>query len=91
MNDWKYLFRPHILERGFDYYVVGAVDEVERTKTGYRANVEGTEDYEVEIELRDGDVYDMNCTCPFSYTHLRNLTGLFCFIRMGKLPGNTQR
>ncbi|PNV62788.1 hypothetical protein C0033_07120 [Clostridium sp. chh4-2] len=66
MNDWKYLFRPHILERGFDYYVVGAVDEVERTKTGYRANVEGTEDYGVEIELRDGDVYDMNCTCPYA-------------------------
>ena len=53
MDDWKHLFRPHILERGLDYFEMGAVDEVERTETGYRAAVEGTEEYEVEIELRD--------------------------------------
>ena len=66
MNDWKHLFRSRILDRGLSYYEMGAVGEVERTKTGYCAMVEGTEDYEVEIELRDGTVCSMNCTCPYA-------------------------
>lgn len=66
MNDWKHLFRSRILDRGLSYYEMGAVGEVERTKTGYCAMVEGTEDYEVEIELRDGAVCSMNCTCPYA-------------------------
>ena len=40
MDDWKHLFRPHILERGLDYYEMGAVDEVKRTETGYRADLQ---------------------------------------------------
>ncbi len=66
MNDWKYLFRPHILERGLNYYEMGAVGEVERIKDGYCATVEGTEDYKVEIKIRDGAIHGMSCTCPYA-------------------------
>lgn len=64
MEDWKSLFRAHILARGLDYYKSGAVQDIERTETGYCATVEGTEDYEVEIEIRDDRIYDMECSCP---------------------------
>lgn len=66
MEDWKSLFQAHILARGLDYYKSEAVKDIERTETGYCATVEGTEDYEVEIEIRDGRICDMECSCPYA-------------------------
>ena len=66
MKSWKDLFRTHILERGLNYYEEGCVVSLEQTSDGYSAVVERTEDYEVEIELRDAQVYDMYCTCPYA-------------------------
>lgn len=66
MKGWKNLFREHILERGRNYYYVGAVTEFQKTKNGYRAIVEGTEDYEVEIEIEEGNICDMYCSCPYA-------------------------
>ena len=48
------------------YYESGAVTELSRTEGGYRALVEGTEDYEVEIEIKDNRILDMRCTCPYA-------------------------
>ena len=66
MKPWKDLFRTHILERGLNYYEEGYVTSLEQTLTGYMAVVEGTDDYYVEIEIRDDQVYDMTCTCPYA-------------------------
>lgn len=66
MKPWKDLFRTHILERGLNYYEEGYVTSLEQTLTGYMAVVEGTDDYHVEIEIRDDQVYDMTCTCPYA-------------------------
>ena len=49
-----------------DYYESGAVMEMVRTEGGYRALVEGTEDYEVEIDIKDNQVQHMRCTCPYA-------------------------
>ena len=66
MENWKSLFRPHILQRGLDYYEEGAVVSFDKTESGYRAEVEGTEDYEVEIEIQDGEITDLYCSCPYA-------------------------
>ena len=66
MNYWKDLFREHILERGEMYYYDGAVHDLEKTEHGYHAVVEGTEHYEVDIEMEDGQVCEMYCTCPYA-------------------------
>lgn len=66
MKLWKDLFRTHILARGLNYYEEGCVTSLEQTSTGYTAVVEGTDDYDVEIEIRDEQVYDMVCTCPYA-------------------------
>ncbi len=54
MNDWKHLFRTHILERGWNYHEMGAITSLDKTEGGYRAVVEGSEDYEVQIIVQDG-------------------------------------
>lgn len=66
MDGWKELFRPHILQRGLNYYDMGSVSDLRKTESGYTAVVEGTEDYEVEIIIEDHRIYDMECTCPYA-------------------------
>lgn len=66
MFEWKSLFSSQILKRGFDYFEEGNVMELARTQEGYRALVAGTENYEVEISIRDEKVYDMGCDCPYA-------------------------
>lgn len=66
MENWKGLFRPRILERGMNYYEMGSVKNIQQTETGFRATVAGSENYEVEIEIKDGRVNDMRCSCPYA-------------------------
>lgn len=66
MDGWKELFRTHILQRGLNYYDMGLVSTLRKTESGYTAVVEGTEDYEVNIEIEDDRIYDMECTCPYA-------------------------
>ena len=66
MSDWKDLFQEHILDRGESYYFDGAVLELHKTEHGYHAVVEGTEDYEVDIEMEGGRVCEMYCSCPYA-------------------------
>lgn len=64
--NWQKLFASHILERGYDYYCDGAVENIEIGRDDLRADVVGTEDYEVEISLNNGKVTDMYCSCPYA-------------------------
>lgn len=66
IKEWKDLFRLHILERGLDYFSSGAVTSVEQTEDGYQAIVEGTEEYQVEIEIQDNRISEMFCDCPYA-------------------------
>lgn len=66
MQSWSELFRPHILARGLNYYEMGAVQNLTKTKKGYSAIVEGSEEYEVEIETDGDEILDMYCTCPYA-------------------------
>lgn len=60
MKRWKDLFRPRILERGLDYYMDDCVSALEKTESGYKAVVEGTENYDVEIVLRNEENYQIS-------------------------------
>lgn len=66
MSDWKDLFQEHILDRGESYYFDGAVLELHKTEHGYHGVVEGTEDYEADIEMEGGRICEMYCSCPYA-------------------------
>lgn len=66
LKPWEYLFKTHILARGRDYYENGAVSSLEKTEIGYQATVEGSYDYEVEVEINNNEVVDMFCDCPYA-------------------------
>lgn len=63
---WKKLFATHILERGYVHYLKNAVENIEISEDIIRADVTGSEDYEVEISLSNGEVTDMYCSCPYA-------------------------
>ncbi|MDE7323723.1 MAG: SWIM zinc finger family protein [Lachnospiraceae bacterium] len=64
--NWKKLFATHILERGYDYYLENAVENIDISEDIIRADVIGSEDYEVEISVNNGEVTDMYCSCPYA-------------------------
>ncbi|MEE0873573.1 MAG: SWIM zinc finger family protein, partial [Ruminococcus sp.] len=65
-KNWKNLFRKTILDRGYGYYLEGAVEDISREDDVISATVSGTDLYEVEIFLDHDEVYDMDCDCPYA-------------------------
>jgi len=64
--NWQNLFAPHILARGYDYYLEGTVDKLKIDINEITASVSGTADYKVEIELSNNRVIAMSCNCPYA-------------------------
>lgn len=64
LGDW---FQRKILYRGLDYYKNHRVKRIVQVDNGYLATVDGSEDYEVFIEVNDNDeVVSMTCNCPYA-------------------------
>lgn len=64
--DWKHLFRPHILERGLDYYERGFVQNYDEGNDFVQATVQGSSAYDVYVDIIDGKIVDMQCDCPYA-------------------------
>lgn|GEM_PF-3313740 len=65
-QNWENLFQGKILERGWNYYKTGKVDNFTVTDERISAVVEGTEYYHVDIELNQGEINGMYCSCPYA-------------------------
>lgn len=64
LEEW---FAPHIIERGYDYYVSGRVHKITGKGARYSAIVSGGDDYYVEIRMTEaGLVAGMSCNCPYA-------------------------
>ncbi len=62
-----HFFASRILDRGYDYYLNSRVQNVIKVDNGYVASVDGTQEYEVFIEVNDQNkVKSMTCTCPYA-------------------------
>ena len=66
MKNWKSLFRDIILERGYDYYLQGLVEDYQEDDGVINATVCGSDDYEVGIKLINGKINDAYCSCPYA-------------------------
>ena len=63
---WKELFEPRILQRGYDYYLTGAVKSLNTRENRVEAEVLGSELYEVEAEFDGGRISHWHCNCPYA-------------------------
>ncbi len=64
--DWKYLFNQKILDRGYGYDKCGDVYDLKFKNNVLTSKVSGTDEYDVEIYIDDGEIADMYCTCPYA-------------------------
>lgn len=64
--NWKNLFMPQILERGYDYYCNDAVENYRASSNEINADVIGSYDYEVTINLEKSKIINMFCSCPYA-------------------------
>jgi hypothetical protein len=56
-----------ILAKGKDYWDVGNVDNLAQDGDTWTADVYGTDDYTVEVDIEDGEVTDWSCDCPYDW------------------------
>lgn len=68
IDDFENEIDATILGRGQAYFEEGAVVELEQVRQGlYEATVAGSDDYIVEVEIRQGEVKALECDCPYDY------------------------
>jgi hypothetical protein len=56
-----------ILKKGEDYWGGGNVDNLAQDGNTWTADVYGTDDYTVEVEIANGEVIDWSCDCPYDW------------------------
>lgn len=66
LRPWRYRFAQHSLEAGEGYFYEERVKDFEWTNDEILAHVQGSELYEVHIDLEDGKVERLRCTCPYA-------------------------
>ena len=68
LNQFEQYIDETILKRGLQYFKSGRVNEVEEISPGkYEAIVEGTEDYTVQLTLKNGIITEYTCDCPYDF------------------------
>lgn len=64
--EWENKFSKNTLNRGYNYYLDGYVEDIYVTTKKIKAVVYGNHRYHVEIELNGDCVEDMACDCPYA-------------------------
>jgi len=66
LNEFEQLIDEKILKRGLSYFKGGAITDFVKISSGeYEAIVSGTEEYTVQLEVRNNTITEHNCDCPY--------------------------
>lgn len=67
LTDFEAFIEERIIDRGYDYYLAGAVDSLDAEDGEWYAEVCGTEMYEVVVTLAGDEIIASDCDCPYDY------------------------
>ena len=66
LNEFEQIIDETILKRGLSYFKKGYVTELSEIENGqYEAIVEGTEQYDVSIKIKNNVIEEHQCNCPY--------------------------
>ncbi len=66
LNEFEQLIDETILKRGLAYFKGGTITDFSEVSNGeYEAIVLGTEEYTVQLEIKNNTVVEHNCDCPY--------------------------
>jgi len=87
LNQFEQYIDEPILKRGLQYFKKGHVHEPEEICPGeYEAIVEGTEDYTVQLTLKNGIVTEHVCNCPYDLGPVcKHVAAVFFYLQQDEL------
>jgi uncharacterized Zn finger protein len=66
LNQFEQIIDESIIKRGLAYFKSGAITDFSEISNGeYEAIVSGTEDYTVQLEVKNNAIIEHNCDCPY--------------------------
>lgn len=66
LNQFEQYIDETILKRGLSYFQNGYVNQPEEITPGvYEAIVQGWEDYTVQLTVKNGNIVEYVCSCPY--------------------------
>ena len=88
--DFKDDFNTRILSRGYEYYEDGLVEDVLLKGNIVTAKVEGSETYDVSVEIDNGIFIDGDCTCPYASdgSYCKHMAALLYYLDNENLDEN---
>lgn len=68
IDNFENFVEPKIIKRGLEYYKNKFVENFNKIAKGhYIAQVSGTDDYEVEMQMEENEIVTHFCSCPYDY------------------------
>ena len=88
--DFKDDFNTRILSRGYEYYEDGLVEDVLLKGNIVTAKVEGSEIYDVSVEIDNGIFIDGDCTCPYASdgSYCKHMAALLYYLNNENIDEN---
>jgi len=90
LNQFEQYIDETILKRGLSYLKNGHVHEPQEISPGeYEAIVEGTEDYTVQLTLKNGIVTEHVCDCPYDMGQVcKHVAAVFFYLQQDEMELN---
>jgi len=90
LNEFEQLIDESILKRGLAYFKGGAITDFSEISNGeYEAIVSGTEDYTVQLEVKNNVIIEHNCDCPYDMGAVcKHLAAVIFHLQQDKLELN---
>lgn len=90
LNQFEQYIDETILKRGLQYFKKGHVHEPEEISPGkYEAIVEGTEDYTVQLTLKNGIITEHVCDCPYDFGPVcKHVAAVIFYLQQDELEPN---
>lgn len=90
LNEFEQLIDESILKRGLAYFKSGAItDFSEISNNEYEAIVAGTEEYSVQLEIKNNIVTEYTCDCPYDMGPIcKHVVAVIFYLQQDKLELN---
>ncbi len=92
LSEFEHIIDETILKRGLSYFKNGYVTGFSEITNGkYEANVSGTEEYTVNLEVKNNIIVEHNCDCPYDMGPIcKHIVASIFYLKQDELNLNQQ-
>ena len=92
LNEFEQIIDETILKRGLSYFKNGYVtDFIEISSGEYEANVSGSEEYTVRLEVKNNEITEHYCDCPYDFGPVcKHIVASIFYLKQDELNLNEQ-